>query len=687
MGWTLVDSWTHSGNVDEVEFTGLGDYKEILIKCVGVAAGDDLKVRFSDDALDTTKTSGYQSGSGAVDQTFWRISLTTSLSPNSWAMVSDFNVSGQPKMMQTPGDSAVASIFTGTTALDSLVIYAGLASFPFPAPQITAGTIEIWGRTEAEPIWEEIDSWEHSVDVSEVIFTGLGGYEAIMITAEDVATSAIAFLRFQASSNNGSSYHATSGDYVAGTTSAINREYGTVTSSSSSAARYAQVIIRLWDKSSGKVMYAPCRGTIGNEAHRMSVASAMNALRVFCSAGNMTSGKIRIFGISGANDGFRNRLASWDYSTGVQEVNLTGISPGSSRLIIKGTGLDTDVSDGVEARVSDDDGASYYSGAQYYFGGAGTTTTDSLILGAATSSPRHFWMEIHLPNSPPPFAVKQGTTISGIAISGEIDAIKAFVEGSTLFAAGKIEIFGLSDSESTALLVDRFANAQSFHQPTVSPGEVSAAPSLFANQQTFRTQVVGVGLKPSLFSNAQTFFSQVIGTNLQPILFQNQQVFPAQTVVHIPNQFVQPGLFTNAHVFHQHVRGGLNTLAVAKHDNAQVFPEHEAGNAIIVEMPLLALESRFYLQEVFQPARRDPTWNNYYCARTGFKVPYDRLVPDGEIEGMYVEKGWEDDPHPQKYPRPVSGDEITQANPPPSQDPNDEYEPVKLIIDGDEYNV
>lgn len=39
-----------------------------------------------------------------------------------------------------------------------------------------------------------------------------------------------------------------------------------------------------------------------------------------------------------------------------------------------------------------------------------------------------------------------------------------------------------------------------------------------------------------------------------------------------------------------------------------------------------------------------------YCERTDAKVPYGRLVPDGEIDGILVAKGWEDQPHPQRIP-------------------------------------
>lgn len=38
-----------------------------------------------------------------------------------------------------------------------------------------------------------------------------------------------------------------------------------------------------------------------------------------------------------------------------------------------------------------------------------------------------------------------------------------------------------------------------------------------------------------------------------------------------------------------------------------------------------------------------------FCQRTGFKVKHKDLVPDGELSGHLVEKGWEDEDHPQKY--------------------------------------
>jgi hypothetical protein len=70
-----------------------------------------------------------------------------------------------------------------------------------------------------------------------------------------------------------------------------------------------------------------------------------------------------------------------------------------------------------------------------------------------------------------------------------------------------------------------------------------------------------------------------------------------------------------------------------------------------------------------------------YCQRSGFKVRYRDLVPDGET-GQLVEKGWEDDEHPQKY-LPAIGDQGARTIPGvlANIEPEEEIEVNPILLD------
>ena len=73
----------------------------------------------------------------------------------------------------------------------------------------------------------------------------------------------------------------------------------------------------------------------------------------------------------------------------------------------------------------------------------------------------------------------------------------------------------------------------------------------------------------------------------------------------------------------------------------------------------------------------------YHCERSGFRVPYARLVRDGELD-IYVEDGWQDEPHPQRYGVQFGPDGL-RDNPAPPQDELDVTSAVVLVIDGISY--
>lgn len=76
-----------------------------------------------------------------------------------------------------------------------------------------------------------------------------------------------------------------------------------------------------------------------------------------------------------------------------------------------------------------------------------------------------------------------------------------------------------------------------------------------------------------------------------------------------------------------------------------------------------------------------------YCGRSGFRLPLSQLVEDGSVRGMFVDRRWADEPHPQDYPQMPGPDGGAKGRPAPSQDPVEAYEQVELVIEGQTYEV
>jgi hypothetical protein len=65
-----------------------------------------------------------------------------------------------------------------------------------------------------------------------------------------------------------------------------------------------------------------------------------------------------------------------------------------------------------------------------------------------------------------------------------------------------------------------------------------------------------------------------------------------------------------------------------------------------------------------------------YSARSGFKTRHADLVEDGEIRGLRVKKGEEDQEHPQKFRKPVGADKINLYRP----QPENYKSPVTILV-------
>lgn len=141
-----------------------------------------------------------------------------------------------------------------------------------------------------------IDTWDHSVDgdSSDVVFTNLGNYSEIFIFIQDVTTSASSDLFVRASTDNGSTFYSTSGDYVMweiDSTFDLNSEYLAVLPPDT-GNRYGKV--QITNNISGIPTFAN-----GNSSTPFCVLEAttdvVNALQIFASS-DLTQGKIYCVG-------------------------------------------------------------------------------------------------------------------------------------------------------------------------------------------------------------------------------------------------------------------------------------------------------------------------------------------------------------------------------------------------------
>lgn len=145
--------------------------------------------------------------------------------------------------------------------------------------------------------WERVATWTYSTPVANVDFTSLGDYTELLIIIRTLAKTVSGLISLQVSSDNGSSWYTTSGDYV--TISSVGVE-GSATridlhATNATAVRGAIVRISGFNIAQYKPVHTP---TATNDAGYIAQAVAMNAVRILPSGGGnfTTSGSIDVFG-------------------------------------------------------------------------------------------------------------------------------------------------------------------------------------------------------------------------------------------------------------------------------------------------------------------------------------------------------------------------------------------------------
>jgi len=140
--------------------------------------------------------------------------------------------------------------------------------------------------------WTLAQSWTHSADVSEVIFTELDGANEILVIGRGLTMATAGFRLVHLSVDNGQTFHSASGDYV------IVGNDGTETSNTAAAGNSPTTNLprSVW-------LHIPNAGAASSpklclsSTPRLFVAreEPVNALRIAASTGNLTGGSIFVF--------------------------------------------------------------------------------------------------------------------------------------------------------------------------------------------------------------------------------------------------------------------------------------------------------------------------------------------------------------------------------------------------------
>jgi hypothetical protein len=143
--------------------------------------------------------------------------------------------------------------------------------------------------------WVLVGSWTYSTPVANVDFTGLAGYTEVRAVMRQVSGSSGLFQFARVSTNNGSSFMSSAGDYIEtatdGTANTIT--YMPMQPAIGAGAHTGEILITGWNLTANKV--AQMRHATGIRQYVIPTSSALNALRIADNGGDLTGGSIYVF--------------------------------------------------------------------------------------------------------------------------------------------------------------------------------------------------------------------------------------------------------------------------------------------------------------------------------------------------------------------------------------------------------
>jgi hypothetical protein len=185
--------------------------------------------------------------------------------------------------------------FTPKAPNDSTKFLRGDATWAVPSGGgwALAGTCNSTGTTST-------GSWTYSSNVTTVDFIDLSGYKEVLIIVSGVTKDQSRSFCVAVSTNNGSSFLSSSGDYITIDASGVPTNQVNIPNihnTNATAARYCQVMIHNFSSTDAhSKLWTPMTTQGLGSVGRIPTTSALNAVRVLLSgAGNMTGGDIRIY--------------------------------------------------------------------------------------------------------------------------------------------------------------------------------------------------------------------------------------------------------------------------------------------------------------------------------------------------------------------------------------------------------
>lgn len=139
-------------------------------------------------------------------------------------------------------------------------------------------------------------TWTYSSAVANVDVVGLASYSEILIIARDVTVSSSGVRIIRASTDNGSSFYATNGNYRYINPSGVESDSSVLASHDTNSALARSLFAHL--KNTAGPIKACTSSATATGIDRIFVASAdrINAIRFANTAGNLTGGNLYVFG-------------------------------------------------------------------------------------------------------------------------------------------------------------------------------------------------------------------------------------------------------------------------------------------------------------------------------------------------------------------------------------------------------
>jgi hypothetical protein len=190
-----------------------------------------------------------------------------------------------------------------------------------------------------------------------------------------------------------------------------------------------------------------------------------------------------------------------------------------------------------------------------------------------------------------------------------------------------------------------FEAAQTFYTQVVEQpaGGQDLTPTLFEDGDTFYTQTVGVGavdLAPTLYADDDTFYTQAVGVgavDLAPDLFANSNTFYTQTVQQ-GAQDLAPDLFEDADTFYtQAVSVGAVDLAPSLFEDGDTFYTQTVGvGAVDLAPELFEDADTFYTQTVTAVEPQDLTPDLFANDNTFYAATVSQPAEESTGGGSYI---------------------------------------------------